>query len=136
MRQHVLYRDLAVGRHDVVLGVARGLSRHHHGWAGLAGDGHLGILELGHELGDRVVQADLSLFDEHHDGYGGNRLGHRSQAEDRVLGHRSLGFDIRQALSLKVRDSALAGNQRNGAGDVAGVDVTLDGFADPAETLR
>jgi hypothetical protein len=96
----------------------------------------LHIPELGQEARDRIAQPDQPFLDEHHHGDAGHRLGHRGDAEEGVLRHRLLRFEVHQAMRLEVDDPSAPGDERHGAGDLAGVDVALDRIVDPRQPLR
>ena len=70
-----------------------------------------------------IVQGELALLQQHQGGDRGDRLGHGGDAEQSVS--RSIGrFRARFALAAKgeLDDLALAPNQGDAAGEVAGVD--------------
>ncbi len=92
-------------------------------------------LELGNEPRHRIVQPDLALFDEHHDRDAGDRLRHRGQPEQPVLRHRLLRFEVHHAARFEVGDASLARHECDGTGDVARVDVTLNGLANALQPL-
>jgi len=86
-------------------------------------------------LGDRIGQHDLAFFRQDHRADRGERLGHRVDAEDGVLGHRSAARGISRAERLEVCDAALARDDRHRAGKLLRLDLGLQGLADPAEPI-
>ena len=53
--------------------------------------------ELGNVFGDRVVERQLALIDQHHGRDRRDRLGHRGDAIDRALADRHAGLGVLQA---------------------------------------
>ena len=137
MRQQIANRDLAGGRHDVeVERVAGSPAAAARGRRVRLRDGDLvQAFEFRDEARDRVAQADLAFFHQHHDRHAGDRLRHRSEAEDSVLGHRPVCFEISHALRFEVRDLAATSDQRDRAGDVACVDVAAYDLGDPFQPI-
>ena len=88
--------------------------------AGRVDDLHDG--ELWQVLVHRVVEPELAVVVQHHHGYGGDRLGHRVDAEERPFGHRRAGGEILHAGRLQIADAAVPGHGRHGPGDLAGGD--------------
>ena len=125
--QQVLNRHLALGRHQCV-----------HCLAGVGvepGNAHLEIRELGQILRDGIAQHQPPLFDEHHRGDRRERLGHRIEAEDRVLRHRRSRDGIALADALEVGDLPLAGHQGDGARVLATGYLGLHDLGRPREAL-
>ena len=77
----------------------------------------LDALEGGHVFLDRVVQLHFAFFDEHHHGHRGHRLRHRGDPEHRVLAHRPLLRDVRQAKGFDGDQSVGTDDRGDGAGD-------------------
>ena len=69
---------------------------------------HLHTLERGEVLRHRIVQFDPALLVQRHDGHTGDDLGHRVDAEDRVLLHRQLPGDVTLAPGAPLDNAALA----------------------------
>ena len=55
---------------------------------GVDGAQHLAMGELGHQIVDRLVEAQDALLDQRHRRRGGDRLAQRGDAEDGVSGQR------------------------------------------------
>src|SRR5262245_21622645 len=88
------------------------------------------------ELPHRIVELNASLLPQHHQPDAHDRLRHRVDAEDRIRRDRPLALDLEVALRLEVRDLAPARDEREGAGELAGVDVPLEVIADASEPRR
>jgi hypothetical protein len=71
-----------------------------------------------------VVEADQSLFDQHHQGDRRDRLAHRVDAEDRVLAHRLPALDVHVAADAGVDELTLAVDVGQHAGQIAAIDIT------------
>src|SRR5438067_12174764 len=134
MCQQILDSDLTTCRHHIesdvvtVAALTRGLhagSRH--------SDFH--VLELRNELRHGIGQSELSIFKQQQYGHASYGFRHRSEAEDRVLPHRSLGFDVHQTLRLEVCNLAPASQERIGARDVMGVDMTWERLTNATEPV-
>jgi hypothetical protein len=114
------------GRHAAVwCGGARGPVFYHRNFHGF---------ELRDEPGNRIGQAKFAFLHHHQHGCADYRLGHRHHPEQRVFGHRLLGFDIRQAVRFEVRHLAVSGDEGHGARDVMRVHVPLHHFVDAGQT--
>src|SRR5262249_5460637 len=113
VRKQVLYGDFPRGRNRI--GVAAAGRLHEN----------FGVLEFGKVFRNRVLQLELALFIEHHDGQAGNRLGHGADAENGVRAHRLVGFAVQRALRFEIDDLAVTRHQRNRAGDALVVGVWL-----------
>jgi hypothetical protein len=86
---------------------------------------------------DRIVQLEMALLEEHHQGDRRDRLGHRVDPEDRVLAHRLAALEIHQPDRLAVLDPPSPMDEGQEAGNLAGLDVAfLQMGADPRELLR
>ncbi len=79
----------------------------------------LHVLECRNVFRDRLVERDLPLLGEHHDRHARDRLAHGVDAEDRILGHRRLGFGIEHADGFEIGDLAIPHDERDGARDGA-----------------
>ena len=86
---------------------------------------HLHAGELGHPLSDRVVQPELAFLHQHQRRGGGDRLGHRGDAEERVARHWRAAGDVALAQRVELQFLALAPDQRHKAREVARVDHRL-----------
>ncbi len=102
---------------------------------GTAGYGDFGVFEFGEEFRDGIIEAEFALFEHHHDGDAGDGLGHGGNAEDGVFLHGALGLDIHEAVGFEVDEASAAGDDGDGAGDFAGIDMALDGFVNAAEAV-
>ncbi len=100
------------------------------------GGGAIGVFEVG-EFGDvlfdGVVDGEKVLFDEHHDGGGGDGLGHGGDPEDVVGSHGGFGGEVGVADGAAVGDALGLDDDGDGAGDLVLVDVFLDGLGDGLE---
>ena len=94
---------------------------------------HLQIGELWSPFGDRVVELEFAFLHQHQDGHGGDRLGHRGDAEHGVAGHGLAGDDVAVAERIELDDLALAPDQGDEAGKVACFDHALEGTRDAIE---
>ena len=72
--QQVLNRHLPLQRHEVELAVVL--------------DADLLVGEFRNEFRDGVAEQEMAVLDQHHDADRDDRLGHREDAEDRVVRHR------------------------------------------------
>ena len=117
MRKEIPDRDRPVGGHggDVFARVILGKAQDPH------------VLQLGQVLFHRVVQAELALLDEHHHRDTGDRLGHRGDGEDRILGHGRLAGHVAVAERGLVGYLAMPRNHDNPAGDLPLIDKLLQG---------
>ncbi len=107
MREEVVEGDLARGRHGLIersLGVLQ----------------HAHRLELGREFRDGVGEFEPALLHQHQGRDGGDRLGHRGDAEQGVARHRQLLFDVAMADGVDLRHLAMAPQQSDEAREVAG----------------
>ncbi len=108
--EHVAERDRAAGRlgdHRLVL----------------AGDIDAVVLPGGDVAADRVVELEVALFIEHHQRDRGDRLGHRIDAEDGVVGHRLAALQVHRPEGLAVGDLSAPGDGDLGAHDLLRADV-------------
>ena len=126
--EQVLDRHLALGRHQRV--------GHLAGLGVEAGDAHLERLELREVPGDGIVEQDAPVLHQHHDRDRGERLGHRVEAEDRVLRHGRAALRIALAQRLEVGDLAPPRHQRDRAGIAALGDLALDHLGDARQLRR
>ena len=92
-----------------------------------------GVGERGDEARHRVGQLQRALLVEHHRGDGGDRLGHRVDAPDRVVGHRQPGLEVAQPVVGQVRDAPAPGDRDRPAREQAVVDVAAEVPVDPRE---
>ena len=113
MREQVADRHRAIGCTGGVVGV-------------FAAGQHLEIAPLGDEARDGVAELKHPAFVQLHEGDGGDRLGHRVDAEDGVFGHRLVALAVQHAERGEVGEFAAAGDQRDAAGDPAGFDVAAE----------
>ena len=95
----------------------------------------LEVLELGDILRDRIGEAKGPLLIKHHEGDTGDRLRHRVDAKDRVLGHRRTRSDVLVAERFEVGDLAVARDHRRDAGELTVVDELLHAGVEPFEAL-
>ena len=133
-----VYPGLAIGAIDRMIGRAvsqaalmakhvahrhrtRGNSRLHRG--ALAGNPDLVIAPFRNKSRDRIIELEMPLLVEAHQRDRGDRLRHRVEAEDRVVGHRRFALAIRHAHRLEVGDVAVARDERLASGDLPGLDI-------------
>ena len=95
----------------------------------------LGVGELGDVLRHRLGERELALFRQHHGGKRDDRLGHRRNAEDRVVGHRRPGLLVAETERLVHHGLAVACDQHDRARQLAHVDADLDAVAQPLQAL-
>ena len=126
MRQQVLNGDFTRGRDGVVL---RRIGRWRVGGAVL-NHGHLRALELRYEFRDGIVEAHLAFFEQHQDSHSADGLRHREGAEEGVLLHGLVRFNVHEALRVEPGDLPFARDQGDGTGDVMRVDVALHRVVD------
>ena len=86
----------------------------------------LTVRERGQILRERIVQIQSALFDEHHDGRGGDRLRHRRQVEDRVHGHLFTADHVSPTDRGGVDHLFLVDGQRHQPGDLGLLDRLLE----------
>ena len=98
MTHDILHPDRTIKRHITLSGL------------------NLQVPEFRQPLGERIVQIELALFDQHHRGCGDNGLGHRGQAKQRVLGHGFGLGGIQVAMRFIVHNFAIARDQGDSAG--------------------
>ncbi|CAB4581694.1 unannotated protein [freshwater metagenome] len=103
-------RRWAVRRHEPPATVRVGLA-------------HLEVLPLRDPPLDRVVEAEVRLLVERHHRHAGDRLGHRVQPPDRVVGDRQAPLAVAQAEVADVAHRAAPHDRHLRAGDLAGVQV-------------
>ena len=73
-------------------------------------DGDLHVLECRDQRGKRRFQRQFPLLHQHHRGDRGDRLGHRIDAEERVLRHRGPRCRVLHAETLEIGNLAVAGD--------------------------
>ena len=98
--------------------------------------GHLQVGELGDVLRHRIVEREPAFLVERHQCDARDGLGHRVDAENRVLGHGHAVRDVLFAVRLEVRDLAVPGNDGDDAGKYAPVDESLHRGTQFAESPR
>ena len=76
----------------------------------------LEVRELGNVLRHRIVELPLAFLEQHHHRDAGDRLGHRVDAEDRVLLHRRAALQVALAGGLELHDLAVLRDHRDDAG--------------------
>src|SRR4030095_6526323 len=75
---------------------------------------------------DGVVQPNLSLLDQHHDGCGCELLGDGSSVEDAAGHDRSIGLEVGDPVSLLPNDPAFFDHRDSAAGDATGLHLACD----------
>ena len=86
-------------------------------------------------LADRLVHHQPAFFVEHQCGDGDHGLGHRSDAEDRVLRHRRARGRIEVAERFVVRELALTCDREDRAGQRARRDLGVERSADALQAV-
>jgi hypothetical protein len=79
---------------------------------------------------------ELALFDQHHRRDRDDRLGHRRQAEDRVLFHRDLLLAILVADRLDIGRLVVARDHQHRARQFAAIDISLIGLRNALQPRR
>ena len=82
------------------------------------------LLELGDHAVDRVVERDLAFLHQHHERDRGYGLGHRGDAEQRVVRHRPPVLAHRTEIA-EVRHLAVAADQQLHAPEAARLQIAL-----------
>ena len=90
-----------------------------------AGHEHAEVLPFRNVFVHGLVERDAAFLDQHHEGYARERLGHRIDAEDRVVLDRRLALDVGKALHGRMDDLAAAIDQELRPREAAGVDIAL-----------
>ncbi len=98
-------------------------------------DAHFDVGEGGNVFRNGIFEPELALFDQHHRDHAGDRLGHRKQAEDRVIGHRQPGRDVAHAEEFVIDRLAVLLDQQDRAGNLALRDLVAEVIADALEFL-
>jgi hypothetical protein len=86
--------------------------------------------------GHRVGQLEQAPLVEHQDGHRRDRLAHRVDAPDRVVGDGPLRLDVGDAVVREQRHPAAAGDRHRPAREQLGVDVAAEVRVDPLQPLR
>ena len=71
--------------------------------------------EGGNPFADRIIELEFALLVQQEGGGGGDGLGERVDAENRIGRHGPLGFPVGKAVGLKVENPAVAGDEGDGA---------------------
>ena len=90
----------------------------------VAGDEHTEVLPFRDVFVHGIVERDLALLHQHHEGHAGQRLAHGIDAIDRVFLDGNLALDVGKALHGAVHHLAAAIDQQLRAGKAAGIDVS------------
>ena len=98
-------------------------------------DADLRVGEGGDVFRDRIGDEEPSLLDQHHRGDRNDRLGHRIDAEDRVVGH-SRAAGPQSADHLPISDLAVAGDQHGDAWRLLLLDLARHDGGEPLEPSR
>jgi len=77
-------------------------------------------------LRHRVVKLKAPLFIQRHEADADDGLSHGVDAEDRLTFDRRAGLQVAPAIGLEMHHFAAALDHRDGAGELAGIDVRLD----------
>ena len=127
MAQQILDGHLTFGRNQRVgnFAVSVGLR-----------DANLEFRKVGQELRYRIGQLEPAFLHEDHGRDRDQGLGHRVDAENRILRHGRIGGLVAEAEALEVGDLALAGDQHDRAGQPTLIDLLLEHLSDPLQALR
>jgi hypothetical protein len=74
---------------------------------------------------DGFVDRDAAFLDQHHEGDRRDRLGHRIDAENRIVLDRDLALDIGKALDGGMDDLAAPVDQKLCSREASGIEVAL-----------
>ena len=99
-------------------------------------DADFHVFELGNVFRHRLLQAEPAFLDQHHRGDADDRLGHGIEAEDRIGAHRDFPVPVLPAETFRIHQLPVAGDQHDGAGQLAGLHRFLHGGVETAEPLR
>ena len=94
------------------------------------------IAPFGDELPDRVVELEVPLLVELHQGDRGDRLGHRVDPEDRVGPHGLVPLAVHQPLRREPGRLAASGDEREAARDLLRLQVAAPQMIVDARQLR
>src|SRR5262249_55135935 len=94
------------------------------------------ILEFRKVRRQRIVDLNLAFLGQHHERHGCDRLGHGSDAEDRIALHRNALLAILETERLEIGDLAVAGDQYDSPWNRTLVDIRLKCAAEPFESCR
>ena len=97
---------------------------------------HLELGELRQIFLRRIVERHLALLDELHGGYRGDRLGHRSDAEQRIELQRTSLADVGQPERALIDDAIAIGRHGDDAGDLLALDRAAQRGVDGLGLLR
>ena len=79
----------------------------------------LQVVKPGQVFRHRIIEAEFALFEQHHDGHRGHRLGHRRDRKDGIHGHGDIVGDSELARCAFVQYVIAADNEGDDAGRVA-----------------
>ena len=82
---------------------------------------------------DRVVEMAGPLLEQHHQRRRGDRLGHRIDPDQGVAGPREAALDVALPGPAAPGHAAPAGDEGEGAGELAGIDIALHPGAQAGE---
>ncbi len=99
-------------------------------------DADLLVGKFRNEFGDGVAEQEMAVLDQHHDADRDDRLGHREDAEDRVLRHRRGGRRALPAERIEPADLAVPRHHDGRAGDGSLVDLALEGVRHALQPWR
>ena len=117
--QQIANGDLAFRRHGLAIGGQ-----------------HFRFFEFGNEFRNRIVEQKFTFFVEHHHRDTRHRLSHRSNPENRIVGHRFFGIDIGRAEGFHVNGFVLARDGDDCAGELLVVDIRLQRRINARESRR
>ena len=87
---------------------------------------------LGEVLRERIIEADFTRLDQHHDGGRRELLAHRSRLKDRLRLYRHLQFDVGKSEPFGADDLAVSGDQQSETRDVLTLHLAFDILTDIA----
>ena len=139
---HLLHQAVA----GVVVGDARGvaqqiLDRHrplqrHEVELAVVLDADLLVGKFRNEFRNGIAEQEMAVLDQHHDADRDDRLGHREDAEDRVVRHRCRCRRALPAERLEPADLAAPRHHHGRAGQGSLVDLALEGVRHPLQPGR
>ncbi len=86
---------------------------------------HRQVAPLRDKAMHRVFQRKQAPLVEHHQGHRGDGLAHRVDTEDGVLTHRRVALKIAEPRHIQQPHATVPGNERNAAGQLAGLDIAV-----------
>src|SRR6185369_10466851 len=105
------------------------------GWHGRTAFGNTLTLECRDVFRNRIGEKEFAFFFEHHHRNGGDGLGHRGDAENRVDLHGPAALDVLESTGVHVHDFSVACHERYDTTDFMAIDVVLHPLVQAVDTL-